>query len=180
MIKHLTSIYKDPFKVQNARLDYKSLIMKVTETFSAFQTRFLHLSGQAQIPSDDLMPDLFDKLTLDLQQAALPFYTTAKTLQKLTNHCLALDQGLRQIRACSNQLKARTTAFTNQNNFVQTAETTCKPPVNSQDTSNTLVRLLTREPTPAPLATTSPRANSTSFNSMPCQFNNPQLQALSN
>jgi hypothetical protein len=54
--------------------------MKATETFSAFQTCFLHLAGQAQILVEDLLPDLFNKLTLDLQQAALLFYTTARTL----------------------------------------------------------------------------------------------------
>jgi hypothetical protein len=91
MINHLSSIYEDPFKVQNARLNYKSLNMKTTETFSAFQTRFLHLAGQAQIPQEDLLPDLFDKLTLDLQRAVLPAYTTAQTLKGLTDHCLAIN-----------------------------------------------------------------------------------------
>ena len=75
MINHLSSIYKDPFKVQNARLSYKSLNIKTMETFSAFQTRFLHLAGQAQIPQEDLLLDLFDKLTLDLQRAVLSVYT---------------------------------------------------------------------------------------------------------
>ena len=36
MINHLSSIYEDPFKVQNARLNYKALNMKTTETFLAF------------------------------------------------------------------------------------------------------------------------------------------------
>jgi len=36
MIGYLSSIYKDLFKVQNARLNYKSLNIKTTETFSAF------------------------------------------------------------------------------------------------------------------------------------------------
>jgi hypothetical protein len=45
MIDYLSSIYKDPFKVQNACLDYKVLNMKTTETFSTFQTRFLYLAG---------------------------------------------------------------------------------------------------------------------------------------
>ena len=36
MIEYLSFIYKDPFKVQNARLSYKSLNIKTTETFSAF------------------------------------------------------------------------------------------------------------------------------------------------
>ena len=36
MINYLSSIYKDPFKVQNARLDYKGLNIKTIETFLAF------------------------------------------------------------------------------------------------------------------------------------------------
>ena len=40
--------------------------MKTIETFLTFQTHFLHLAGQAQILQEDLLPDLFDKLTLDL------------------------------------------------------------------------------------------------------------------
>ncbi len=36
IINHLSSIYEDPFKVQNARLNYKVLNMKITETFSTF------------------------------------------------------------------------------------------------------------------------------------------------
>jgi hypothetical protein len=47
MFKHLSSIYKDPFKSANTRLKYRSLMMKVSETFTEFQTRVLHLSGQA-------------------------------------------------------------------------------------------------------------------------------------
>ena len=50
IINHLSSIYKDPFKVQNARLNYKVLNMKTIETFSTFQTYFLYLARQAQIP----------------------------------------------------------------------------------------------------------------------------------
>ena len=36
MMEHLFSIFKDPFKIQNARLGYKNLNMKIMETFSAF------------------------------------------------------------------------------------------------------------------------------------------------
>jgi hypothetical protein len=76
MIDFLATIYKDPYKVQNARLKYKSLLMKSTETFLDFHTRFLQLVGQAKIPSDDLRPNLFDKLTLKLQRTVLLVYTT--------------------------------------------------------------------------------------------------------
>jgi len=94
MITFLTSIYEDLYKVQNARLDYRSLTMRVSENFTTFQTRFLHLAGQAQIPIVDQMPDLYEKLTDNLQRAVLAFYTSAPSLQAFMNHCQAIDQGL--------------------------------------------------------------------------------------
>ena len=36
IIIYLSSIYKDPFKVLNTRLNYKSLNIKTIETFLAF------------------------------------------------------------------------------------------------------------------------------------------------
>lgn len=53
------------------------------------------------------MPDLFDKLTLDLQRAVLPVFTTVQTLKELTDQCLAIDQGLRRIKARAERYKAR-------------------------------------------------------------------------
>src|SRR6266568_7149542 len=76
IINYLSSIFKDPFKVQNARLNYKALNIKITKTFSTFHTHFLYLASQAQIPQEDLLLDLFNKLTLDLQQAVLLVFIT--------------------------------------------------------------------------------------------------------
>ena len=36
IIEHLSFIYKDPFKIQNAHFSYKSLNIKIIKTFSAF------------------------------------------------------------------------------------------------------------------------------------------------
>ena len=36
IISHLSSIYKDPFKVQNTHLNYKVLNIKTIETFLTF------------------------------------------------------------------------------------------------------------------------------------------------
>ena len=36
IINYLSSIYEDPFKVQNTRLNYKVLNIKITETFLTF------------------------------------------------------------------------------------------------------------------------------------------------
>jgi hypothetical protein len=66
-------------------------MMKATETFANFHTRFLHLVGQAQIPKEDLRLDLFDKLTLELQWMVLPIYSTLQTIKELLDECLSLD-----------------------------------------------------------------------------------------
>jgi hypothetical protein len=85
MIDFLATIYKDPYKVQNACLEYKSLSMKSTKTFLDFHTRFLQLARQAKIPSDDLQLDLFDKLTLELQKTVLLVYITLSTEKALVD-----------------------------------------------------------------------------------------------
>jgi len=170
MIDHLSSIYEDPFKVQNARLDYKALNMKTTETFSAFQTRFLHLAGQAQIPHEDLMPDLFDKLTLDLQRAVLPVFTTVQTLKVLTDHCLSIDQGLRRIKARAERHKARNSP----NQTASTTQTARNTPARSATPTAPAVQpavnsAASRAASPAAgLAHTRPT------------YNDPRKQALSN
>jgi hypothetical protein len=130
MVAHLASIYEDPYKVQNARLDYRSLMMKPSETFTEFQTRFLHLAGQARIPTDDLVPDLFDKLTLDLQRAVLPTYPNLRTLKELMQQCQALDQGLRRIKARAERTRTRKPTYgssTDQNPPLRAASSLSPP-----------------------------------------------------
>jgi hypothetical protein len=107
MIDHLADIYKDKYKVQNARLEYRSLMMRSSESFAEFHTRFLHLAGEAHIPTPDLRPDLFDKLTLELQRTVLPIYSTLNTVRALADECLVLDQGLRRLKARSDRVRNR-------------------------------------------------------------------------
>jgi hypothetical protein len=107
MIQHLSDIYEDPFRMQNARRDYRRLIMKSTETFTDFYTRFLHLAGEGRIPEEDLRPDLYDKLTLELQRAIAPTEETLITVHDLQRALRRLDQNLRQIKERSDRAKAR-------------------------------------------------------------------------
>jgi hypothetical protein len=63
MIQHLAAIYVNPNKVRDARYNYNRLMMKPSQPFVEFQTQFLHLAGEAQIPAENLQLDLYDKLT---------------------------------------------------------------------------------------------------------------------
>ena len=66
MLDHLATIYIDPHKVQNVRHDFRRLVMKSSQPFSEFHTKFMHLAGTAKIPADDWQPELYDKITIDL------------------------------------------------------------------------------------------------------------------
>jgi zinc knuckle protein len=165
MIEYLTSIYEDPHRTQNACLKYKGLMMKLTETFATFHTRFLHLAGQAKIPKDDLWPDLFDKLTIELQRTVLPIYSTLDTTKKLADECLSLDQGLRRLKARSERLKSRN------------APSVAPPARNQSATATTRNQSATptREPTPGTQASS---RESTPERTRPV-YSEPWKQALS-
>ena len=106
--------------------------MKSTETFTDFYTRFLHLAGEGRIPEEALRPDLYDKLTLELQRAIAPTEETLITVHDLQRALRRLDQNLRQIRERTDRAKVR--------NALSTAPSARPAAVNS--------RPATRESTP--------------------------------
>src|ERR1700730_14641993 len=109
MVTYLSEIYEDPFRVQNARREYRRLTMKSYEAFTDFYTQFLHLAGEGRIPEEDLRPDLYDKLSLELQRAIAPTEASLVTLQDLHRALLRLDQNLRQIQERTSRVRSRTT-----------------------------------------------------------------------
>jgi len=81
--------------------------MRPTQTFTEFYTKFLHLAGEAKIPLDDWQPDLYDKLTIDLQKAILPTLSSLTTHKVLADQCLLLDRELKRLYERSDRIKAR-------------------------------------------------------------------------
>jgi Zinc knuckle len=106
MIDFLANIYLDPFKAKNARQDYRRLNMSYKQTFMEFYTKFLHLAGEAKIPLEDWQPDLFDKLTMELQKAILPTLSSLTTYKALADQCLLLDRELKRLHERSDRIKA--------------------------------------------------------------------------
>jgi len=156
MIQHLASIYEDPFRVQNARRDYRRLMMKNTETFPDFYTRFLHLAGEGQIPSEDLRPDLYDKLTIELQRAIAPTEESLATLQDLQRALRRLDQNLRQIQERTDRAKTRVTAKTTSVTTARSATTAAAKP-------------FVRESTTAQASSTTPRPSLPAYTRFPSE-----------
>ena len=53
MMKHLSAVYMDSYKVENARQEYRCLRMKYNETFTEFYMKFLRLARIGKIPKED-------------------------------------------------------------------------------------------------------------------------------
>src|SRR5438045_9036368 len=66
MVQHLATIYVNPNKVRDAKYDYNRLMMRTGQTFAEFQTQFLHLADEAQIPMESLRVDLYYNRTSPL------------------------------------------------------------------------------------------------------------------
>jgi hypothetical protein len=164
MIQHLAGIYEDPFRIQNARRDYRKLMMRTTETFPDFYTRFLHLAGEGQIPREDLRPDLYNKLTLELQRAIAPTEESLTTVEELQKALRRLDQNLRQIRDRSERVKARSDRPMARNSLALGGPTTqASKPIERKERSATL--------------------SATTFQNSPTirlMYSDPRKQALSN
>ena len=87
MVQHLATIYANPNKVCDAKYDYNCLMMRTGQTFTEFQTQFLHLAGEAQIPMESLCLDLYDKLNTPLQEKLAVNLRTLDTFAELSASC---------------------------------------------------------------------------------------------
>ena len=99
MIDYLATVYVNPNEVRDSQFEYERLKMRSTETFSEFQTQFLHLSGKAQIPAVSLKLGLYDRLTTPLQRSLAATLHTIDTFEDMCRSALSVDTELRRIDA---------------------------------------------------------------------------------
>lgn len=100
MIDCLREIYTDPNRVRDAKRQYQKLEMRYGQAFHEFKTEFLHLADKAHISRDDRFYDLYDKLTLGLQQQLLNQLDSYEgNLQLLCAKAGKIDAELKQINA---------------------------------------------------------------------------------
>jgi hypothetical protein len=68
IFEHLLSIYKDANKLKNAKKDFCNLMMHKYTDYQTFETEFLHLAGEAEIPTANYKDKFMDKLLFNLQK----------------------------------------------------------------------------------------------------------------
>lgn len=87
IFEHLSSIYVDPNKLQIAKDEYRDLVMRNGDDSHAFLTKFLHLAGEAQIPTSDYRPDLLRKPSPSLKRMVAASFATTKTFKEFQDIC---------------------------------------------------------------------------------------------
>jgi hypothetical protein len=166
MFEQLATRFVDPFRVKNARYDFKRLNMKATQTFTEFYTSFLQLASAAKIPTDDWRSELFDKLTVQLQDKLLLSYDELTTYQALANKCKSVYQGLARIQERTDRM---------QRNRQPLIQTQTRPPINPPRSASSVPTTTLLNPTPL-----APRPDRPTF---PVRvrptYDNPARQALS-
>jgi hypothetical protein len=79
MLKVLETAFLNPNRVREANIEYRKLIISITDTFIDFKTQFLLLAEEAGIPQSSRRLDLYNKLTVDLQTSLIPVLSTLTT-----------------------------------------------------------------------------------------------------
>ena len=75
MIEMLISGFVNPAHKQIARHNYNELVQFPAEPFHEFNIRFLTAANEAGIPADSRVDDLFEKVSIPLQNASMGYKT---------------------------------------------------------------------------------------------------------
>jgi D-alanine-D-alanine ligase-like ATP-grasp enzyme len=66
MVSYLGEVYTNPYRVRDARQEYKALKIEHGQTFHDFKTKYLHLANEARIPDSERLDNIYEKLTIAL------------------------------------------------------------------------------------------------------------------
>ncbi|OJD11945.1 hypothetical protein ACJ73_09430 [Blastomyces percursus] len=100
----LKTIYLDPNRVQNAKTEFRRLVMRRTDDFHQFLTRFLHLASESELPVSEYKYELNEKLSFDLQKLVITEFHASSSFDTSSKHCSQVVHTLEKI----NDIHSRT------------------------------------------------------------------------
>jgi hypothetical protein len=86
--------------------------MNEVQTFHEFKTKFIHLADEAQIHPQDRLDELYDKLTLPLQEQLVSQRHSIRTLYDLYHIASSVDSEMKALqtrKSLRERIKARAT-----------------------------------------------------------------------
>jgi len=109
ILDHLKSIYNDPNWTINAQNQFRRLSMKTSDEFHDFYSEFLYLAAEANVPEESWKEELYQKLTIKLQQLTIPeAVNTNGTFQQFSDYCSQTANRLEMIIARNRRIRPRT------------------------------------------------------------------------
>jgi hypothetical protein len=112
MINYLGEHFVNPHRICEARRKYKKLRMNEVQTFYEFKTKFIHLADKAQIHPQDRLDELYNKLTLPLQEQLVSQRHSIRTLYDLYHVASSVDSEMKALqtrKSLRERIKARAT-----------------------------------------------------------------------
>ena len=159
MIRHLATLFVNLNKTYDARHAYGRLMIKLTQTFAEFQTLFLQLAGEGDVPAENLRFDLYDKLTPLLQDRLAAVLEDLDSYDKLARRCLTTDTELKRVN----------TRLDRQERLKEKKNTVATKPIGTYFTAReTTEKPLRTIPTSENRRSTTPSASTSSENCFNC------------
>ncbi|MGH2639347.1 MAG: C2HC-type zinc finger protein, partial [Rhabdochlamydiaceae bacterium] len=112
VFSHLKEIYEDSNKLENSKKAFRKLYMSNSDDYHEFSTKFLHLSGEAQVSKEDYKSEFRSKLSLDMKRMVAVGYRQAKDFKEFQEMCNDAAQTLKDeaaITAVKNRFKKKDT-----------------------------------------------------------------------
>lgn len=88
MLVHLENVFTDPNRERVAKQKYNTLYMRPSIKWHDFLSEFLYLAAEAGVVEETWKDDLYNKLTLHMQELTMPAYNDdTKSFREFTDYC---------------------------------------------------------------------------------------------
>ena len=87
MLNYLKIIYLNSNRREKARTEFKKLVIKKSEKYYIFLTRFLHLANKVKILVDYLKEEFRNRLIKDLKKYTIASYIDINTFAEYFKKC---------------------------------------------------------------------------------------------
>jgi hypothetical protein len=112
IINYFGKYFINPYRIYEARCEYKKLQINEVQTFHEFKTKFIYLADEAQIHPQDRLDKLYNKLTLPLQEQLVSQCHSIRTLHDLYHIASLVDSEIKALqtrKSLREYIKARAT-----------------------------------------------------------------------
>ncbi|KAF7183950.1 hypothetical protein CNMCM7691_004440 [Aspergillus felis] len=151
LLKHLENIFADPNRERVTKQKYSTLYMKPSAKWNDFISEFLYLTAEASVPKESWKDNLYNKLSLRMQELTMPAYNNDdKTFREFTDYCSRTATNIKNMERIKARLNSSANACT-RGTGVMSRATTLAAAAPSMDNTTACGYTATASPAPSNL-----------------------------